>query len=436
MKKIFLSIVVITLVFTSCKKDKCKDVLCASNQTCIEGDCVDINGGDGIIKSGFITSNETWTADNIYILEGRVIVNDGITLSIEPGTIIKGNSGTGTNASALIVARGGMLMAEGTASKPIIFTSVLDNIAKGQLTGTNLDENDREKWGGVIILGNAPVSTKDGDTQGQIEGIPATETYGIYGGSDVSDNSGVLKYISIRHGGTSIGDGNEINGLTLAGVGAATQISHIEVVANLDDGIEWFGGTVNTSDILIYNQGDDALDIDQNYAGTISEALIIHGGDTDNGIEWDGPENSTHTSGLCTIENSTFRSSDAEGRAATIKSKGQGNLHNCVFENYNNGIRIRASFENECADSKTDSYTFYTASTPSLIITSNALINVGSPLLNIYTESENAAMEVCTVPSVDITAAQNLFDSENGGSATGATASFAGWTWADANGKL
>ena len=213
----------------------------------------DNNGGtttpqvNVVSVTGSITSNTTWSNDNIYQLNQKVVVQDGATLTIEAGTIIKGSSGTGSLASALVVARGGKLMAEGTASEPIIMTSASDNITIGQTMGTNLDQNDRGLWGGLIVLGNAPCSFSGDVTDLQIEGIPAEDTWGLYGGSNATDNSGVMKYISIRHGGALIGEGNEINGLTLGGVGSGTEIDHIEVVANVDDGVEFFGGTVNAS---------------------------------------------------------------------------------------------------------------------------------------------------------------------------------------------
>lgn len=256
----------------------------------------DNNGGtttpqvNVVSVTGSITSNTTWSNDNIYQLNQKVVVQDGATLTIEAGTIVKGSSGTGSLASALVVARGGKLMAEGTASEPIIMTSASDNITIGQTMGTNLDQNDRGLWGGLIVLGNAPCSFSGDVTDLQIEGIPAEDTWGLYGGSNATDNSGVMKYISIRHGGALIGEGNEINGLTLGGVGSGTEIDHIEVVANVDDGVEFFGGTVNASNLLVWAQGDDAIDIDQAYSGTIDNVVVHLGDASDHAFEVDGPE--------------------------------------------------------------------------------------------------------------------------------------------------
>lgn len=300
MKKFSLIVLALaTLGFVSCSDDDSPVVVDGGG-----------NGGNGsgnnasVTVTGKITSNTTWTSDKIYQLNQKVVVDNGVTLTIEPGTIIKGSPGVGSLASALIVARGGKLMAEGTASEPIIFTSTSDNISVGQTEGTNLSENDRGLWGGLIVLGNAPCSFSGDVAELQIEGIPADDTFGLYGGNSASDNSGVIKYVSIRHGGALIGEGNEINGLTLGGVGSGTVIDHVEVVANVDDGIEFFGGTVNASNLLVWGQGDDALDIDQAYSGTIDNAVIILGDASDHAFEIDGPEGSA--TGSFTLQNTTI----------------------------------------------------------------------------------------------------------------------------------
>lgn len=251
-----------------------------------------------IVVSSNITSNTTWSADNVYQLGGRITVTSGATLTIEAGTIIKGEAGTGANATALLVARGGRLVADGNADAPIIFTSVADEItpeqiASGNYTGPNLDPNINGLWGGVIVLGSAPISASNdnGDiSEIQIDGIPTSDPNGLYGGNNPTDDSGIIRYVSIRHGGSNIGAGNEINGLTLGGVGTGTVVEQIEVVANQDDGIEWFGGTVNTTNAVVWNAGDDAIDTDQSWAGTLDNFVVIT--PSDHCFELDGPEGS------------------------------------------------------------------------------------------------------------------------------------------------
>ncbi len=258
-----------------------------------------------------ISANTTWTSDNIYQLGGRITVLSGATLTIEPGTIIKGEAGSGANATALIVARGGILMAEGTAAEPIIFTSIADDItqadiATGDFSSPNLSPSNNGFWGGVIVLGAAPISTASNGqdvTEIQIEGIPTSDPNGLYGGSNSADNSGILRYISIRHGGTNIGSGNEINGLSLGGVGSGTVIDHIEIVGNQDDGVEWFGGSVNVTNVVSWNCGDDGIDTDMAWTGTLDNFVVI--GAAGHAFELDGPEGSL--TGGHTITNGSIK---------------------------------------------------------------------------------------------------------------------------------
>ena len=169
---------------------------------------------------GNITEDTTLDASKIWLLKGRVAVTDGVTLTIPAGTIIKAASGSGADASTLIVARGGKMIADGTSEAPIIMTSESDNIEVGgtyPASGPALGVDTRGLWGGLLILGKAPSSFKNDVVEVQIEGIPTSDINGLYGGTDPSDDSGSFQYISIRHGGAEIGEGNEINGLTLGG---------------------------------------------------------------------------------------------------------------------------------------------------------------------------------------------------------------------------
>jgi len=254
-----------------------------------------------------INEDTTWETGKVYILEGRITVLDGATLTIEPGVIVKGREGTEANATALIIARGGKIDAVGTADSPIIFTSVADNIFPGEIESPNLEPTVNGLWGGLIVLGKAPTSA-DADAM-QIEGIPPSDLNGLYGGNVDNDNSGTLKYISIRHGGTNIGEGNEINGLTLGGVGSGTVIENIEIVSNQDDGIEWFGGTVNVRNAIVWNTGDDAIDTDQSWGGTLDNFIIVNPGDEC--FELDGPEGIMVAKHI--IKNGSAYAGDAQG---------------------------------------------------------------------------------------------------------------------------
>ena len=289
--------------------------------------------------SGVITENVTWTKDNEYTLAGRVVVPSGVTLTIEAGTVIKAFPGQEANACALIVARGGKLMAEGTASEPIIFTTTADQITNTHTNYpgfANLDESYKGYWGGVIVLGNAEISADA--AQVQIEGIPASDTNGLYGGSDNADNSGVIRYVQIRHGGTLLGDDNEINGLTLGGVGTGTTIEYVEVLGNVDDGIECFGGSVNLSHALVWAQGDDAFDIDQSYSGTINNFMGIADAESDHGLEIDGPEGAMV--GMFTMSNGTIKGYNdpaINGEYADFRKEATGTISNVYFYNFSCG---------------------------------------------------------------------------------------------------
>lgn len=314
--------------------------------------------GKEMEKTGELKDNETWTAGNVYILKGKVIVPEGKTLTIEPGTIIKGDKGSDVNASALIVDQGAKLIANGTADKPIIFTSIDDNIKVGEKAGTNLSEANVGLWGGVIVLGNAPISVAGDAKTANIEGIPANAPYGQYGGTNAADNSGSLKYVSIRHGGITIGQDNEINGLTLGGVGSGTTIDNIEIVGNQDDGIEWFGGSVNATNLLTWAAGDDGLDVDQAYSGTIKNALVIKGKESDSALELDGPEGSKATEKSFTMENITINNNNNISKVADLRDGLLVNLKNIFAYNLTPTSVVKVNGADSQAELKNGRITF------------------------------------------------------------------------------
>ena len=301
--------------------------------SCIEGNDKPTTGTDpdnstNVLVSSNITSNTTWETGKTYVLGGRIAVTSGNTLTIQPGVVVKGEVGTGSNATALIIARGAKIDAQGTASSPIIFTTVADEIKPGEIVSPNLEPNLSGLWGGLIILGNAKGSFAGDVTEIQIEGIPPSDTNGLYGGTNDADNSGVLKYISIRHGGANIGEGNEINGLTLGSVGSGTVIENVEVIGNQDDGIEWFGGTVNVKNALVWNPGDDGIDTDQAWAGTLDNFIVIAGSETDHTLEIDGPEGSAVAGH--TLKNGSIKGNNV-AELGDFRDGARGNFENIYF---------------------------------------------------------------------------------------------------------
>lgn len=252
MKKqlIYLTLLVAT-IFASCK---------SNNEDPGAGAGTDPNV---VEVTGDISTNTTWSANKIYLLKGFVYVTEGATLTIAPGTIIKGDKVT---KGSLIVTRGSKISAIGSATQPIVFTS--NQPAGSRNTGD---------WGGLIILGKAPVNQTGGEVV--IEGglTPtnggAAAKYTTYGGNDVADNSGSLKYVRFEYGGVPFAPDNEINGLTLGGVGNGTTIDYVEVYRAGDDSIEWFGGTVNAKHLLSIGALDDDFDTDYGYSGNVQFAL-------------------------------------------------------------------------------------------------------------------------------------------------------------------
>jgi hypothetical protein len=281
--------------------------------------CIAADAGAQTVVSANVTSDTTWSGE--VVLESPIFVKDA-TLTILPGTIVRGQPRSAAviigspvgSPGALIVTQTGRIIAEGSASNPIIMTTAaVDNV--NNTTGLpprdfiadDLDSNGYEDawvsggsflddtpttaplaplnragtsntalWGGLVVLGNAPTNNalKAGAAVGYgqtviegltVPGFPAADAQ--YGGVQPHDDSGVLRYVSVRHAGDELGGGNELNGISLGGVGDGTIIENLEVYANYDDGIEWFGGTVNSKNLAVLYVGDDMFDLDEGYTG-------------------------------------------------------------------------------------------------------------------------------------------------------------------------
>ena len=297
-----------------------------------------LHAADINVTDAMLSGNVAWTKDNVYFLTERCFVESGDTLTIEAGTVVKGNPGSGSNATALIISRGAYIHASGTAAEPIIFTAANDDLSNP----VDIPPGTKGLWGGVIVLGKATLNSSPGETE--IEGLPSGDSRSLYGGSEDGDNSGVLRYISIRYGGASIAPNNEINGLTLGGVGSGTYIEYIEVIFNLDDGIEFFGGTVNTKHLLVAFCGDDAFDYDEGFRGKGQFWVAIQSDSTgDHMGEHDGGTNPEAAAPYATptIFNATFIGKGiGNNRTMTLRDNAGGHYHNSIFIDQGRGIDI------------------------------------------------------------------------------------------------
>ena len=249
--------------------------------------------------SGTITTDLTLTRGNLYEIEGRVSVgiDDGLAggsgttaaLTIEPGVTLFGNGG----ADYIVVNRGSQIFAEGTATNPIIFTSE-DDVDGVGTAAERLVAN--AEWGGLVILGQAPINecatgSVGVDCENIIEGVTAPEA--IFGGNDAGNDSGSLRYVQVKFAGFDIdGMGNELNGISFGGVGSGTEVEYVQVHNNLDDGVEFFGGTVNVKHLVLTGNFDDSMDTDLGWTGAAQFVLILQRDDAtdqgDNGFELSG----------------------------------------------------------------------------------------------------------------------------------------------------
>jgi hypothetical protein len=295
------------------------------------------------------TTNLTLTADKDWELDGQVFVKAGATLTIEPCVTIKGKVGT---AATIIVKPGAMIMAKGEANRPIVFTSGAATKRPGDV-------------GGIIVLGKAPVN----QSAPTIEGLPVSaET--TFGGTNAADNSGAIEYVRLEYGGVRLGANNEINGLTLGGVGSGTSIHHVQVRHTLDDCFEFFGGTVNAHHLVCTSPQDDAFDWDWGFSGKLQHLVLQQGtfDDEMNGFEGDNDAQGTDLTPFSspTISNVTLCGRDmtpgAKKKFGMLLRRNTGaSIRNALVWGFDNGIDVR--------DAKTHARA--NATTPTLAVTNS-----------------------------------------------------------------
>lgn len=296
-----------------------------------------------ITITGYISSNTTWTKDNIYLLSGFVYVNNGATLTIEPGTVIKGDKFT---KGALIVSRGAKLMADGTATEPIVFTS---NGPAGFRTYGD--------WGGIILLGKASINQPGGEAiiEGGVDDGLGNGTYGGGLTPDDNDNSGIVRYVRIEYPGIAFTSNNEINGLTCGGIGSGTILEHIQVSYSGDDAFEFFGGTVNAKHLIAFRALDDDFDTDNGYRGKLQFLYSLRDPNvadisSSNGFESDndatGSTNTPVTHPMFSnvtiagpkVTTNAFNASYKRG--AHLRRNTQTSIYNSILMGYPSGLMI------------------------------------------------------------------------------------------------
>lgn len=264
------------------------------------------------VLEGEITTSRTLVAATKYTLKGFVYVASGVTLTIEPGTIIKGDKAT---KGTLIVRPGAKIIADGTAAKPIVFTSAQPKGARSA-----------GDWGGIIVLGKATVNKNPVTIEG--------ENQTTFGGTDDADNSGILRYVRIEFAGIAFETDKEINALTLGGVGSGTTIDYVQVSYSGDDAFEWFGGKVNAKHLVSYRTLDDDFDTDFGYSGNVQYAISLR---------------DPNVADQCSCSSSNIFESDNDGTGTYAKPKTTARFANVsaviaagtVNAKYNAGALVR-----------------------------------------------------------------------------------------------
>jgi hypothetical protein len=302
-----------------------------------------------------ITTSTVWTANNTYNLQNQIYVMPGATLTIQAGTVVASTTGVG---GSLAVTQGAQIYVQGTEKNPVIMTSTSDVatwVNGNPKTGTWREACN--EWGNLTMMGRGYVSannhggattnvpTPNANNVAPMEGLTAAfpgDPRVLYGGGDDDDDSGTITYLSIRYGGRVIGLGNELNGLSMGGIGRGTDINHVEIMNNVDDGIETWGGAVNYKYLSIWNIGDDNFDFDEGWRGKAQFLLLVQGysvnasqgsGVGDNVFEMDGAEDSDwQPVTTSVIYNATAIGQPIDGDHMTAwRDNARVQFHNCIF---------------------------------------------------------------------------------------------------------
>tara|TARA_R110002051_G_scaffold325520_1_gene428467 strand:+ start:1652 stop:2860 length:1209 start_codon:yes stop_codon:yes gene_type:complete len=330
---LFLGLALVSMLF-SCTTDDTADIIINdSSDNSVTNNNPTTGGGtptgETIYLTGTFDSDLTLDPINTYILNGPVIMNSGTTLTIPAGMTIKATSG-GANIY-IAISQGAKIQASGTPTKPIVLTSASATPAAGD-------------WGGLILLGKAPVNSV-------VAGATSTSEIGSlpYGGSNPTDNSGVIQYLRVEYSGGAADGQSENNGLSFYGVGSGTVVQYVESFEGKDDGFEFFGGTVNVSYVYSVNNQDDSIDWTEGWSGTINNAYVkqrgVAGPDHDKAIEADG-YNSDYGNNASpkfwanpTLNNITILGA-GDGEAIRLRVGTKATLNNIYIKDFAKGTEV------------------------------------------------------------------------------------------------
>ena len=328
MKNNLLLLGIAASLLIACESDDTADIIITDNS--VTNNINNTGGGDpGTTTenlSGVYTENLTLDPDIEYIITGPVLMASGTTLTIPAGMTIKAQP-VGVNAY-IAIQQGARISAIGSASSPIILTSNASSPSSGD-------------WGGLVICGSAPInSTADGSTD-----TSTSEVGGLsYGGNIPADNSGSVQYVRIEYAGGAIDGNAELNGLSMYAVGSGTTIDYVQIYEGSDDGIEFFGGTVNASHIVVVNAEDDSIDWTEGFTGTLTDIYVQHGASHDKAFECDGYNTDFSNEGgyfsAPNVSNVTIVGANDGAEAVRLRAGTQGLFTNLVFTDFDEAFDL------------------------------------------------------------------------------------------------
>lgn len=324
---IFFSLVATVLV--GCEADDTADVVINDNSVT---NITNNNGGsnddddDIVYLSGVYTQDLSLDTNIQYIVNGPVLMAAGTTLTVPAGMTVKA-APVGVNAY-IAIQQGARIIANGTANNPIVFTSNAATPSTGD-------------WGGLVVCGSASInSTAIGSTE-----TSTTEVGGLsYGGNTDEDDSGSLEYVRIEYAGGAIDGNSELNGLSLYAVGNGTNIDYVQIYQGSDDGVEFFGGTVNVSHLSVVGSEDDSVDWTEGYVGTLTDVYVEHTASHDKAFECDGYNTDFSNAGgyfsAPNITNVTIVGANDGGEAIRLRAGTQGIFTNVLISDFAEGFDL------------------------------------------------------------------------------------------------